>query len=235
MVRRSLSWLIVITLILGTMIYWLLYDNQPGSESASLDITALRDAANSIPGEKPVSIAVETISRRSLPALVMVAGGGWHESEITVHAFQVIAPDRQIIIDTGYSRVAAQAMGINDFDDAAQQRVSGALLRAFTVVVTHEHNDHIGGLLVSPDWAETLTRAMITKEQFDNAVLTEPVVWPAKSRETFQPLIYQGMLPIAPGVVLIKAPSHTPGSQLVFIQFADGSETLFMEIGRAHV
>ena len=69
---------------------------------------------------------------------------------------------------------------------------------------------------------------MITKEQFDNAERTAPVVWPTGSRESFQPLIYQGMLPIAPGVVLVKAPSHTPGSQLVFVQFADGSEYLFM-------
>ena len=69
---------------------------------------------------------------------------------------------------------------------------------------------------------------MITKEQFDNAERTEPVAWPTGSRESFQPLIYQGMLPIAPGVVLVKAPSHTPGSQLVFVQFADGSEYLFM-------
>lgn len=69
---------------------------------------------------------------------------------------------------------------------------------------------------------------MITKGQFDNEAGTAPVVWPADSRESFQPLIYQGILTIAPGVVLVKAPSHTPGSQLVFVPFADGSECLFM-------
>ena len=165
--RRGLSWLVGTALILGATYYWLLNDNQPGVDAAPLDITALRNAANSIPGEKPVSIAVETISRRGLPSLVMVAGGGWGESEIAVHAFQVNAPDRQIIIDTGYSPDAAMAMGVADFDTASQQRVSDALANAFAIVVTHEHNDHIGGLLLSPDWAITLPRALITQEQFD--------------------------------------------------------------------
>lgn len=88
-------------MILGAAYYWLLDDNQSGVDSAPLDITALRAAADSIPREKPVSIAVETVSRRNLPSLVMVAGGGWSDSEIAVLGFQVNAPDRQIIIDTG--------------------------------------------------------------------------------------------------------------------------------------
>jgi glyoxylase-like metal-dependent hydrolase (beta-lactamase superfamily II) len=33
---------------------------------------------------------------------------------------------------------------------------------------------------------------------------------------------------IAPGVVLIKAPGHTPGSQMVYVKRADGQEILFL-------
>src|SRR6185436_13319202 len=42
------------------------------------------------------------------------------------------------------------------------------------------------------------------------------------------PLRYDDLLAIAPGVVLIKAPGHTPGSQMVFVQLADGRELLFL-------
>jgi glyoxylase-like metal-dependent hydrolase (beta-lactamase superfamily II) len=34
------------------------------------------------------------------------------------------------------------------------------------------------------------------------------------------------MLPIAPGVVLIKAPGHTPGSQAVYVKLASGREVI---------
>jgi len=33
---------------------------------------------------------------------------------------------------------------------------------------------------------------------------------------------------VAPGVVLIKSPGHTPGRQLVYVQRADGVEVLFL-------
>jgi glyoxylase-like metal-dependent hydrolase (beta-lactamase superfamily II) len=36
------------------------------------------------------------------------------------------------------------------------------------------------------------------------------------------------MLAIAPGVVLIRAPGHTPGSQMVYVKREDGRELLFI-------
>ena len=35
-------------------------------------------------------------------------------------------------------------------------------------------------------------------------------------------------VPVAPGVVVIPVPGHTPGSQLVYIRLQDGSETLLI-------
>lgn len=44
----------------------------------------------------------------------------------------------------------------------------------------------------------------------------------------YTPLIYEKHHVLAPGVVLIKSPGHTPGSQMVFVQLKNGAEYLFL-------
>lgn len=39
---------------------------------------------------------------------------------------------------------------------------------------------------------------------------------------------YDLLYPLAPGVVLIKAPGHTPGSQMVYVRLASGKEILLI-------
>ena len=93
--------------------------------------------------------------------------------------------------------------------------------------MTHEHIDHIGGLLTSPHLLRLLPRTILNPEQFADSGRSAGL-WPRGSRAGFRPLAYQGMIAIAPGVVLIRAPGHTPGSQMVYVQRADGQEYLFM-------
>jgi glyoxylase-like metal-dependent hydrolase (beta-lactamase superfamily II) len=42
------------------------------------------------------------------------------------------------------------------------------------------------------------------------------------------PLEYDDLRAVAAGVVLIKAPGHSPGSQMIYVQRADGREFLFV-------
>jgi glyoxylase-like metal-dependent hydrolase (beta-lactamase superfamily II) len=39
---------------------------------------------------------------------------------------------------------------------------------------------------------------------------------------------YETYLPIAPGIVLIKAPGHTPGHQMIYVRLDSGHEYLFI-------
>jgi glyoxylase-like metal-dependent hydrolase (beta-lactamase superfamily II) len=208
--------------------YWLLIDNRPGSDVAPLDIAALRVAANAVPGEKGTGIAVETAARGSLPETLLVAGASITSGPQGVHAFRVDIPSGSVIIDTGMDQAAADAMGVYTLDLRAQDRIVAALPSAKAIIVTHEHLDHIGGVLTSADWSKISQKALITREQFDHPEETDPVVWPNGSRQSFKPHDYEGVKGIAPGVAVMKAASHTPGSQIVIAQLADGREFLFM-------
>ncbi len=226
MKRWQKAMLFVAGLILAAG-YWLLYDNRSANAAQNIDLAALRKAANALPGPKADGVYVETISRRKLPETLMVAGGGWGQHEIAVQSFRIGTGVTSILIDTGFSKAAADAMGVDVYDQAAQGRVLASLKVATASVYTHEHMDHIGGVLAAPNWQMLMPKARITREQFDHPENTDPVHWPQGSREGFKPLDYTGLYTLAPGIVLMKAPSHTPGSQLVFVQLANGREYLF--------
>jgi glyoxylase-like metal-dependent hydrolase (beta-lactamase superfamily II) len=44
----------------------------------------------------------------------------------------------------------------------------------------------------------------------------------------YRTIEYDLVYSLAPGVVLIKAPGHTPGSQLIYLQLASGRELLLV-------
>lgn len=226
--KKRTKILLALVALLAAAWYWLLIDNRPGSDVAPLDIAALRAAANAVPGEKGRGIAVETAARGALPETLLVAGASIASGPQGVHAFQVDIASGSVIIDTGMDQAAADAMGVYKLDPRAQDRIVAALPSAGAIIVTHEHLDHIGGVLTSADWPEIRQKALITREQFDHPEETEPVIWPQGSRANFKPHDYAGAKGIAPGVAVMKAASHTPGSQIIFVQLADGREFLFM-------
>lgn len=159
----------------------------------------------------------------------MVAGAGWKKIEMVRNAYRVVAGDASVIIDTGFSRAAAEAdgaeYGVRSYDDNAWRRLLAAMDEAALIVVTHEHEDHIGGLLESPLAESLLPKSLLNPEQVREAPAN---LWPVADRQGYASFEYSGVKAIAPGVVLIRASGHTPGSQMIFVKLEDGAEFLFL-------
>lgn len=133
---------------LGGACYWLFYDNRmPTSGNYPLDITAIRTEAARIPGAKANAIEVETLSHTRQPKIAIVAGTSWKKIDLVRESYDVVFPNQSIIIDTGYDAEGAKASKADSFDTAAWQRMLSAMKAASQIIVTHEHADHIGGLL----------------------------------------------------------------------------------------
>jgi glyoxylase-like metal-dependent hydrolase (beta-lactamase superfamily II) len=157
----------------------------------------------------------------------MEAGAEWAKVDMVRASYRLVWPHRTMILDTGYDEATARATGADSYDRSAWDRMQRALARCSLIAVTHEHGDHIGGLIASPELRDLLPQALLTPEQFRRIPGAKPQ-WPEDSRDGYIPMGYQGIMAIAPGVVLIRAAGHTPGSQMIYVRSASGHEYLFM-------
>jgi glyoxylase-like metal-dependent hydrolase (beta-lactamase superfamily II) len=215
--------------------WWLLIESHRAPPAGyAIDIAAVRRLANSQAGEKPQLIRVETVAHLSAPKVFVVAGDGWQSIDLPVSSYELVYRDHLAVLDTALDASIAKSMSATMFDSAAYARMSHALARAALIVVTHEHPDHVGGLLAQPDLKKLLAVTRLTREQA--AMLKANLNSDSFAALHLQSNIFAGYRPldygryqvVAPGIVLIKAPGHTPGSQMVYVRRADGVEFLFL-------
>jgi glyoxylase-like metal-dependent hydrolase (beta-lactamase superfamily II) len=209
-----------------TVVYFTLVSATYAPEACTydLDLAQLRALAASMPGDKPQEIRVEHITSTDFPKHLVCPGQPWESVQFRVYSYQLVFSNETIVVDSAMNREQAEAIGMTDgYDEAAWQRLAKALRAASAVYVTHEHADHMGGAVADDTWAANVR---LTPLQLDSDVPSRPDISPV-ARGAMKTVTYNRYAAVAPGVVLIAALGHTPGSQMVFVTRADGREVIF--------
>lgn len=222
---RRFNWFLVAMLVLvGLPYYWLMVDNRPGdARPKPVTIEQLRTLAASMPGQAPSEVRMELVGWRRLPGALFAAGTGIKRRHIGIMVWQLPVPGgKPVLIETGAT--ADFGKQLEAYRPEVQARVNQEMDRAGLILATHEHPDHLGPL--AERWRPSLAvAARLNPGQLPSAPVAAKLPW--GDRNVTARIAPGAPQAVAPGIVVIPAPSHTPGSQMVFVRLASGREYLF--------
>ena len=196
------------------------------------DIDQVRQVGRMIPGPRPLRVNVIKFAESRRTKNFAVKGLPAEPSVQARTAYQIVYADGTVMVDTGMDMATHQffGRGVQEpyFPDQAA-RVAEGLRSAKAILVTHEHGDHIAGLMRSASFAELAPKTVLTWLQlqtlFNDPQIPELRPTPEMAAR-LHVVDYSDILAFAPGIVLIKAPGHTPGSQMIYVALQSGKELL---------
>ncbi len=196
--------------------------------SLLLQLAAARAVAHAIPGDLPTWIGYRILEADSAPLSDLGANAAKTKVANPTPVFQVCFPHGWIMVDAGMDRETARRAGDKGvFLDEAYASAVAALRAASLIVITHEHYDHAATVVRSAVSDELAPHTMLTRQQVDMLTHARLITTLDSTKvDRYIVVDYDHVLPIAPGVVLIKAPGHTPGSQVIYVQLASGREVI---------
>ena len=194
------------------------------------DLGAIRHLAGLLPGPLPVAVNLSRVAASIRPRKFVIGGGD--ETPVTMprSAFQVVYPDCTVMIDSGLDRATHDTFGAGEpYYPDEFEKLMRALNEARLIVLTHHHADHVAGVVCAPNVRE-LARKTIISTTLAECMMTTPhkphLRLDQASIDTFIVLDYAHCYPVAPGMVLIKAPGHSVDHQMVYIRLQSGREIL---------
>jgi glyoxylase-like metal-dependent hydrolase (beta-lactamase superfamily II) len=219
----------IVTIALIALVFLLQGPAIPEHSDYQIDLVTLRKLADQSAGARPVKINAAEVATGKAPAAVFLGGVRFDRHQMVFPSYQVLYPDgSMVVVDAPPGRDFFAANFPGGFDDAQYKAEQDALTHARAIVVTHEHADHLQGIAESPSLATFSDHLMLTREQRDDFKWLTQCKFPENVRASLRPLDFGHYYPLAPGVVLIKAPGHTVGSQIVYVRLADNSEYLLI-------
>jgi glyoxylase-like metal-dependent hydrolase (beta-lactamase superfamily II) len=194
------------------------------------DLSAIRVLATIVPGPLPIALNAVRFAASIRPRKFVIEGGD--ETPVTMPrtAYQAVYPDGTVMIDSGMDQATHESFGQGEpYDAAAFAKLKRALDAARMIVLTHYHADHAGGVLTADNF-DALARKTVATAETLSLMMNNPhrphLKLAEKRAEQFICISYGRYYPVAPGLVLIKAPGHSPDMQMVYIRLQSGREYL---------
>ena len=215
---------------LSLAVYYFIADGRlPNTPAFELDLETLRDVASDTNEPLPHAIDVEVLARDDIPTFATHAGLDFSSRQMIRTAFLVKSDTHQTLIDIGMDRyVSRKFESGKEFYDDAFGRINKAIAESDAIAVTHEHPDHIGYLARYPELAAISQKLKLTQEQVaGTAIYAQSESIPDELRRV-DTVSSTDLTLIAPGIVMIPAPGHTPGSVMFYVQTRDQTEIIFV-------
>ncbi len=228
--QKITSWIAVTGIIIISLKYFLLDTSSvPAQTDFTIDLSAVRKLAGAAGKPLPVSLNCIATGEAKFPATGVIAGSGFADHFMVFTSFQVMYPDRSsVVIDTSMSKPKQEEMfSGNPYHSDRWNEMQSAMKKALQILATHEHEDHIGGIAEAPDFDAIKDRVVLTEEQVSSPFAAKSH-FPAGALASLHPLKYDRMISPAPGIVLIKTPGHSAGSQIIYVQLKNSEEFLFI-------
>lgn len=225
-VRGCLSGLVVF-FVLGSIGWYVLMGRAaaPANSSFEIQLDRMRQLATEGPGGLPVRLNAVVVGEGSYPQVLVRAGAGLQPRRMVFAAYQLVYEDRSLVIDSTLPEESYEKMFPGaPFGAREYESIQEALLKSSLVLLTHSHTDHIEGITRSPNALTLLPKVLFTPEQL--ADTSPDVGMTPELLEQVQPTSYEQYYSPMPGVVLMKAPGHSSGDQLIYIQLQNGREFL---------
>ena len=234
---RVLKWMAYIVLlavmVLAAMTYWMLISGSSAPKAAAgvFDMTDWRIQADRLDGDLPTEVRILEVGSDIVPSFIVQAGDFHGDTAMSYNAVEIVFPDYSIMIggaiDQPTSEVMRQSETEGLFDPAAYQQLTDALANANKVLITHEHPDHVIAVARHPEPGALAPRLLLNQPQIAS-LPTYAGGELAPALKTVQPGLSGSVEAIAPGVVVVPAAGHSPGSQMVFIALENGEEVLLL-------
>jgi glyoxylase-like metal-dependent hydrolase (beta-lactamase superfamily II) len=177
----------------------------------------------------PLSINTLTTAKGELLKWTIAAGDNSIPNQYIQTSFQIVFEDNTIILDAPMCEEL-----FNDFKNVYEKQffeenyflLQEALKQSSLIFFTHEHPDHIEGFVSSPYLSEIYKKAIFTEEQYNSPKIKETDI-SSVYLDKINPVKFENYYILAPGIILIKAPGHTEGHVIVYVQLQNGNKFFF--------